>query len=295
MRPRLLHRAARWLRSLSAPPPVPGALWQATLAHYPFIAALPAPALARLERLVRHFLADKEFTGAHGLQVTDAMALAVAAQACLPLLWLGRADKPESALAWYDDFVGIVLQPDDVVARREAMDGAGIVHQYSEVLAGEAMHRGPLMLSWRAVRDAGAKASEGFNVVIHEFVHKMDMQSGRADGCPPLRRGLLGSRSGAHARRLWAALWGPAYQRFREQVVMAERFGAPAPWLNAYAATAPAEFFAVACEAHFVNPARFAGEFPQLAACLHEFFNQKGLQPLHDGRRQLLIQPGNGS
>ena len=138
MRPRLLHRAARWLRSLSAPPPVPGALWQATLAHYPFIAALPAPALARLERLVRHFLADKEFTGAHGLQVTDAMALAVAAQACLPLLWLGRADKPESALAWYDDFVGIVLQPDDVVARREAMDGAGIVHQYSEVLAGEA-------------------------------------------------------------------------------------------------------------------------------------------------------------
>ena len=75
----------------------------------------------------------------------------------------------------------------------------------------------------------------------------------------------------------------------------AERFGAPAPWLNAYAATTPAEFFAVACEAHFVNPARFAGEFPQLAACLHEFFNQKGLQPLHDGRRQLLIQSGNGS
>jgi len=272
---RLLRRASRWLRGLSAPPPIPPALWQAAVAHYPFIARLPAPALARLERLARYFLADKQFTGAHDLRVTDAMAVAIAAQACLPLLWLGRPNKPETALVWYDDFVGIVLQPSEVIAHRQSMDEAGVVHQYSEILTGEAMQRGPLMLSWPAVQQAGSEHDRG-SVVIHECAHKMDMRSGHADGCPPLRRGMLGSRNAAHARRLWAALWEPAYHHFCDQVTLAERFGAPHPWLDPYAATAPAEFFAVACEAHFVHPEQFALDFPQLAGSLREFFNQEG-------------------
>ena len=44
---------------------------------------------ARLQALCARFLADKEFHGAQGLAVSDAMALAVAAQACLPLLYWG--------------------------------------------------------------------------------------------------------------------------------------------------------------------------------------------------------------
>jgi len=274
--PRLLHRVSRWLHSLSAPRPVPAALWQEVVAQYPFIARLPAPALARLERLARYFLADKQFTGAHGLPVTDAMAVAVAAQACLPLLWLGRRDKPETALAWYDDFVGIVMHPGSAVARRQAMDEAGVVHDYAEVLSGEAMRRGPVMLSWPAVQQAGAQGEAGYSVVIHEFMHKMDMQDGAADGAPPLPRGFMGARTARAAAAHWQRTWAPAYEHFREQVVMAERFGAPAPWLDAYGATAPEEFFAVACEAHFVQPERFAQEFPPLSAALRAFFRQDG-------------------
>ncbi len=271
----MLKALTQWMRrAAGAPTPIPDALWRSTLAHYPFLQRLPADDRARLRRLAMHFLARKQFSGAHGLEVSDAMAVAVAAQACLPLLRLGPAETPEDALRWYDDFVGIVMHPDAAVARRQAMDEAGVLHHYSEVLSGEAMQHGPVMLSWPAVQSAGAHAEAGYSVVIHEFVHKMDMQGGGADGAPPLPRGFMGATTAREAARRWADTWAPAYERFREQLVLAERFGAPPPWLDAYAASAPAEFFAVACEAHFVQPERFAEEFPELALALREFFRQ---------------------
>ena len=275
----MLGALTRWLRrATGGPPPIPEGLWQATLGHYPFLARLAPAEQARLRRLAMHFLQRKEFTGAHGLQVSDAMAVAIAAQACLPLLHLGPPDAPEQALHWYDDFVGIVVHPDDAVARREVMDDSGVLHAYDEVLAGEAMQHGPVMLSWPAVQRAGEHADAGYSVVIHEFVHKMDMQAGGADGAPPLPRGFMGAASARQAARHWQRTWAPAYERFREQVVLAERFGAPAPWLDAYGATAPAEFFAVACEAHFVQPERFAAEFPDLSRALRAFFGQDRAQ-----------------
>ena len=272
----VLQTLQRWMRRASGQPtPIPDDLWQATLARYDFLQRLGSAEKSRLRQLAGHFLDRKEFTGAHGLQVTDAMAQDVAAQACLPLLNLGPPGAPEDALHWYDDFVGIVMHPDAAVANRQRMDGAGVIHHYEEVLSGEAMHRGPVMLSWPAVQGAGQAGQHGgYSVVIHEFVHKMDMQGGGADGAPPLPRGFMGAHSPREAARHWAATWAPAYDRFRQEVIMAERFGAPAPWLDAYGASAPAEFFAVACEAHFVEPERFAYEFPTLSAALRAFFKQ---------------------
>ena len=272
----VLQTLQRWMRRASGKPtPIPDDLWQATLARYDVLQRLGSAEKSRLRQLAGHFLDRKEFTGAHGLQVTDAMALDVAAQACLPLLNLGPPGAPEDALHWYDDFVGIVMHPDAAVANRQRMDGAGVIHHYEEVLSGEAMHRGPVMLSWPAVQGAGQAGQHGgYSVVIHEFVHKMDMQGGGADGAPPLPRGFMGAHSPREAARHWAATWAPAYDRFRQEVIMAERFGAPAPWLDAYGASAPAEFFAVACEAHFVEPERFAYEFPTLSAALRAFFKQ---------------------
>ena len=129
-------------------------------------------------------MARKEFHGAGGLLVTDAMAVAVAAQACLLLVGLASDKDPAAALAWYDDFVGIVLHPGEVLARREIADEAGVVHAWSEALTGEAMEGGPVMLSWADVADAGTSAAAGYNVVMHEFAHKIDMADGYADGVP---------------------------------------------------------------------------------------------------------------
>jgi Mlc titration factor MtfA (ptsG expression regulator) len=249
-----------WLRKRRAARAIPDSLWREVLARYPFLASRPAAELARLRQLAAQFLAGKEFHGANGLVITDTVALAIAAQAVLPVLNLG--------LSWYDDFLGIVVHPGEVLARRTTTDEHGVVHHYDEVLAGEAMEGGPVMLNWSDVDSAGNTAEQGYNVVIHEFIHKIDMRDGAPDGCPPLP-----SRA---ARQAWLAVMQSEYQVFREKVIIAERFGGAPTWLDPYGASAIDEFFAVACEAYFVNRPRFDAEFPALAPLLDSFFQPNG-------------------
>jgi Mlc titration factor MtfA (ptsG expression regulator) len=248
-----------WLRRRRSGPALPQPLWQATLARYPFLAQRTPAELERLQALAADFLARKEFHGAGGLQITDEIALAIAAQAVLPVLHLG--------LGWYDDFVGIVVHADEVIARRTAMDETGVVHDWEEVITGEAMDRGPVMLSWKDASGAADRAHEGYNVVIHEFVHKIDMRDGAADGCPPLQN--------SGARRAWLDVMQREYEAFREKVIVAERFGGEEPWLDPYGAEGIDEFFAVASEAYFVAPARFRTEHAALARLFDGFYGRR--------------------
>ncbi len=255
-----------WLRGLRSPPAIPDPAWRATLARYPFLADRPVVDLERLRRLAAEFLRDKEFHGVRGFVITDEVALAIAAQAVLPVLNL------KGGLGWYDDFVGIVVHPAEAVAQRKTVDEAGVVHEYEEVIAGEAMDRGPVMLSWQDVLAGGVARDEGYNVVVHEFAHKLDMRGGAADGCPPLPAGFAGTSSAREARAAWFAVLQPAFDALREKTIVAERFGGEAPWLDAYGAESPSEFFAVACEAYFVNRAKLAIDFAKLVALFDEFF-----------------------
>lgn len=256
----------KWLRGLRAAPAIPDAPWRATLARYPFLADRPAADGDRLRAMAAEFLRDKEFHGAHGFVITDEVALAVAAQAVLPVLHL------PGGLDWYGDFVGIVVHSSEVVARRKTMDETGVVHEYDEVVAGEAMNRGPVMLSWQDVLASSLTAGDGYNVVIHEFAHKIDMRDGAADGCPPLPAGFGGHASARDAHAAWIAVIQPAFEAFREKTIVAERFGGEPPWLDPYGAESISEFFAVACEAYFVNRTRFGEEFPPLLALFDAFF-----------------------
>lgn len=262
----------RWVHRLLGSPrnprvSIPDLLWQQTLSDYPFLALLESQELPRLRELSGLFLEQKEYHGAQGLVITDQMAVAIAAQACLPLLHLGTGSQP---LDWYDDFVGIVVHPGEVVAQREVVDDDGVVHRYSEVLAGETMEAGPVMLSWQ---DVSAASSElGYNVVIHEFVHKLDLRDGQADGCPPLRAGFRGVTNARQARLAWLATLETAYDDFREQVIRSERFGGEPPWLDPYGAESAAEFFAVASEAYFVNRKRFAHDFGSVITLFDAFY-----------------------
>ncbi len=234
---------------------IPDDLWQLTLAHYPFLTQRSEADLLELRRLSSLFLATKEFHGAAGFEITDEVALAVAAQACLPVLKLG--------LAWYDAFVGIVMHADEVVAPRSWADEDGIVHEYDEPLAGEAMEGGPVTLTWQAVAEAGGDKPPGavFNVVIHEFAHVIDMRDGQADGVP-----LFASNA---AREEWLSVIEPVWQRFCRR---ADRGGASV--IDAYGAQSLDEFFAVASEAFFVAPDALKKEQPALYRLLSGFYQQ---------------------
>ncbi len=200
------------------------------------------------------FLDRKQFTGVQGLEITDDIAVAIAAQACLPVLRLG--------LDRYDGFVGIVVHPGQALARRQATDDDGIVHEYDEVLSGEAVEGGPVMLSWRDVRASGASAAIGYNVVVHEFAHVLDMADGLADGVPPLPASI--------SRKEWQITLGAEYARFCERVERGEETA-----LDPYGAEAPEEFFAVASEGFFVAPRLLRDEHPKLYVMLTRFYLQE--------------------
>jgi Mlc titration factor MtfA (ptsG expression regulator) len=237
--------------------PIPDDLWKRTLVRYPFLRRRdPADALA-LRRLTSLFLDRKEFSAAGGLRLSDAIVVAIAAQAVLPVLRLG--------LARYDGFVGIVVHPGQVVARRSVPGEDGLVHEYDEVLAGEAMEGGPVMLSWQDVRAGGTLAGQGYNVVIHEFAHVLDMADGLADGVPLLPPEL--------PRAEWQATLGGEFDRFVARVQAADQGGQDTA-LDPYGAEGMEEFFAVASEAFFTSPGLLNGEHPALYALFKRFYLQ---------------------
>ncbi len=266
---RASRRQARW-QSVLARRAIDEALWQATLDALPFVACLPGDDLKRLRMLVSLFLDGKEFSGAHGLQTSDAQAVMVACQACLPILHIAPSDRPDLALAWYDGFVGIVLHAGEVRARREWVDDDGIAHSGSEDLTGEILEGGPLMLSWSDVENAGQTAGQAYNVVIHEFIHVMDVRDGQADGCPPMPPGQ---------RSAWHKIMQAEYAQFCIAMQTWQRFGVlqqiPAPLLDPYGMTSVDEFFAVAAEAYFVQRGKFMDEYPALGLQFDAFFLHK--------------------
>jgi Mlc titration factor MtfA (ptsG expression regulator) len=241
---------------------IPDGLWKRTLVRYPFLQRRDPAQAAELRRLTSLFLDRKEFSAAGTLRLTDAMVVAIAAQAALPVLRLG--------LARYDGFVGIVVHADQVLARREVADADGVVHAYDELLAGEAMEGGPVMLSWHDVRTAGHAAAQGYNVVIHEFAHVLDLADGVADGMPPLPPDLPASE--------WRHTLGNAFQLFRQRVEAGHDESTLA--LDSYGAEAPEEFFAVASESFFVNPAVMRQQHTDLYALFARFYLQ---DPAQDG------------
>lgn len=237
------------------PAPIPEALWQRTLASLPFFATLTVDQQKRLKTLTERFLAEKEFTAAGGLELNDEICVAIAAQGCLPILELG--------LGAYGGWVGIVVYPDEFVVQREIADADGVVHEFADVLAGEAWEGGPLLVSWRDVQMAGGD----YNVVIHEFAHKLDMLNGEVDGIPALHSTLTVDR--------WESVFFAAYDDFCARVDSGEE-----TIIDPYASEAPEEFFAVLSECFFGIPDVVDAEYPALYALLREYFRQDPLARL---------------
>lgn len=285
----------RWLSRLRSafvrePAHIPEPLWQQALACLPFLSRLDAHELARLKSLCETLLDRKPVSGARGFEVSDEVAVLVAAQACLLVLNL--------ELGLYDDLSAILILPDAFGVRQQHVDEAGVVHEWEEELAGEAIDNGgAVVLSWV---DVASQQEEGatHNIVIHEFAHKIDMGRGAANGFPPLLKGL---HDPADFRR-WPEVFNAAYQDFCARVDAMDaglpenfdfdqpghaehydRLAATLP-LDPYAARDPAEFFAVASETFFVDPVPLADGYPDVYRLLSAYYRQQPLDRAHNGR-----------
>ncbi|MDN4060499.1 zinc-dependent peptidase [Massilia sp. YIM B02769] len=227
----------RWRlrRALSAPLP-PAAL--DTLArNVEQYRGMDAAQRSRLERLVRRFLHEKTFVGCAGLDITDEMRVTIAGQACLLLL----GTKGELV---YPTLHSVLVYPGAFLVPRRQVDEAGVVSEERQDLLGESWGDGRVILSWDHVRRAGGD-DPGHNVVLHEFAHQLDSESGSTNGAP-----YLGS---AERYRSWSEVLSRDFDALRHDAWFGQQ-----GVLDHYGATNPAEFFAVATEAFFEQPHRLA-------------------------------------
>lgn len=215
-----------------------------------WVAALDPDRDARLAALAARFLQLKTISPVGDLRLDDERRAVLAAVCCLPLLEFGA----EGLHGWSE----LIVYPDAFRAHREHVDAAGVLHQWEDDLIGEAWESGPLILSWADIEADLAEPDAGFCVAVHEMAHKLDALDGALDGTPPLPRDW---------QRQWAQDFQIAYDAF-VAIVDAGRDTA----IDAYAAEAPEEFFAVCSEYHFSAPALLREHLPTVAAHLERLY-----------------------
>ena len=258
-----------WFRPRARPrsQPIDPALWKRATSSWLFMRGITQEENVRLKALVERFLAGKHFSGTHGLEISELMRVQVAAQACILILELGEE--------WFDGWSEIVVYPAQFAPEREVVDEAGVVHLTTDPMAGEAWLGGPVILSYQDVAMTADEEERiaGYNVVIHEFAHKLDMRNGDPNGFPPLHAGMSAAD--------WKRAFGPAYEDFCGKVDAAERL-APrkaqaaldALPIDPYAAESAGEFFAVVSEAFFETPELLAPAYPAVYEQLRRFYKQ---------------------
>jgi Mlc titration factor MtfA (ptsG expression regulator) len=249
----------RFLETVQArPEPIPAPLWREVVSLMGFLNGMSVEDDTALRTMSAAFLEQKPMHGAGGFVMTDEIRIAIAVQACLPILQLGL----ESYAGWS----GIVVYSSAFQVTRQEVDEFGVMHEWEEELAGESWEGGPVVLSW----DDADRSEPGFNLVIHEFAHKLDLLCDAADGLPPPPEG--------YALEGWRRTIGGSYKAFCRSL---DR-GDPAPF-DEYGAENLAEYFAVMTEAFFTDPRRLRRHDLPLYSALRAFYRQDpAVQP---GRR----------
>ena len=212
---------------------IPFALWQPVCRQVELLRRLTAPERVRLRLLTTLFLHEKSLNGVQGLVLSREMEVIIAAQACVLILNLG--------LDQFDGWVEVVVYPGAFRAPREALDDNGLVDEGEHALNGESWQRGPVILSWASIEQELTGGRAGHNLILHEFSHKLDMLNGRANGFPPLHPGM--------DLQHWTSVLSQAFAHLQDQVFHHRPGG-----IDDYAATNPAEFFAVISEYFFMSP-----------------------------------------
>jgi Mlc titration factor MtfA (ptsG expression regulator) len=216
---------------------------------------------ARVDQIVKVFVAEKTWVGGSGFAVTDEMKVTVAGQAAV--LAVGMEEP-----YYFDSVLSIILYEGAYEHPVGYLGESGILAEQVPV-SGEAWHRGPIVLSWRDVLADGRDASGGRNVVFHEFAHYIDGLDGDMDGSPPL--------VGRERHQRWYRVTETEYRRLvgrarRNEVSLLDHYGA----------SNRAEFFAVATECFFEQPHAMQAQHGELYGVLRDFYRQDPAQCLPD-------------
>ncbi len=201
--------------------------------NLPFFYKIPADLQLQLKDKMQIFLSEKQFVGRKGQDITDEVRVTIAAQACLLLL--------NRNTDFYPFLKTIVVYPAAFITRHAQFDHNGVQTQDARVLLGESWTRGQVILSWRDSAAGGSDFEDGHNLVIHEFAHQLDGESGVTNGAPPLNK--------EQNYQEWSNILSEEFKTLQSQARNQQD-----SFLDKYGATNPAEFFAVCSEVFFEKP-----------------------------------------
>ncbi|WP_437616133.1 DgsA anti-repressor MtfA [Erwinia sp. V71] len=251
----------KWPWKANSDDPLSELPWQQALAVPVFAALTPADEQA-LVRMAQRFLQQKRLIPLQHVELDALSSARIALLFCLPVLKLG--------LEWLDGFYEVVIYPSPFVVDDEWQDDFGLVHSERIVQSGQSWLQGPVVLNWLDIQDSFDLS--GFNLVVHEVAHKLDARgSGHTNGVPAIPlRDVAGWEHDLHA----------AMDSIQEEI---DLVGENAATIDAYAASDPAECFAVLSEYFFSAPELLSQRFPSLYQRLQRFYGQDPLKRLENG------------
>ncbi len=238
-------RFPKWRLGRVLARPIPPEYLAILRQNIPVYQFMPAELQAQLHRLVQQFLHQKKFVGCEGVEIDDEMRVTIAGQACL--LLLNRPSRVFPALHT------ILVYPTAFIVPRTEYAPGGVVMHTRQDLLGESWEDGRVVLSWDHVLRGARDWTDGHNVVLHEFAHQLDSESGHTNGAP-----FLGDPA---SYRNWSDVLARAFADLQFDANYQQ-----ASVLDHYGANSPAEFFAVATETFFEKPQQMAEQHGELFA-----------------------------
>lgn len=229
--------------------------WQQGLAQ-PIFSPLSEAEQQMLVALATRFLQQKKLVVMENAELDELRSVRIALLFCLPVLKLG--------LEWLDGFHDVLIYPEPFSVEDQWQDEDGLVHSSPAVHAGQSWTQGPVVLNWLDIQDSFDLS--GFNLIIHEVAHKLDARgSGYTSGVP-----MMPLRDVAQ----WEKDLRAAMAEIETEV---ELVGEQAATIDSYAASDPAECFAVLSEYFFTAPVLLAERFPAMYQHLQHFYQQDPL------------------
>lgn len=244
------NRRRAKLRALPFPPSWRGFVDR----NIPSFARLSPDAQAAVLGHAQVLLAEKNFEGCGGLELSDEIRVTIAVQAARLLL-----NRPDD---YFPTVTSILVYPAAVAHATSEQLVHGIWEESESAAAGLATgRRGAIVLAWDNATHGLAEPGDARDVILHEFAHELDYQDRTFDGTP-----LLDSRA---AYRAWGRAMQAAFVAHRAAVDA----GTPTV-IDEYGAKNPAEFFAVLTEHFFERPDELRERHPALYDVLKDFYRQ---------------------
>jgi Mlc titration factor MtfA (ptsG expression regulator) len=242
---------------------IPLKLWHQSIAQMPLLLRYSGREKMQLRLLASEVLWEKAIIPVKGFELTDEIQVVIATQVAVLLFGLAEPETDPS-LSWIHNWNQILVYPTAFHnGRKTIFNAQGLLQSLAGLESGETQYQGGIIIDW-ADDQPHPLRKHANQVLLHEMAHKLDMLDGDTNGHPPLHSNM--------SHQAWFEAFETSFETLNRQLQQGKLTA-----FNPYAATNPAEFFAVSTEYFFEAPQVLKRLFPKVYHQLTLFYRQDPL------------------